>query len=74
MQISKNIKLVGVSMLLIFGLGACNKPGPAETAGKNIDSAIEKTGQKIESTADKVGDKIDDTATRVGDKVKKAAD
>jgi hyperosmotically inducible periplasmic protein len=70
MQISKNTKLVGVSMLLMIGLVACNKPGPAETAGKNIDSAMEKAGDKIESTADKVGD----TANKVGDKVKKAAD
>ncbi len=74
MTISMNAKLAGVSMLLIFGLGACNKPGPAETAGKNIDSAVEKAGQKIESTADKVGDKIGDTANKVGAKVENTAD
>jgi osmotically-inducible protein OsmY len=65
MHISKNTKLVGVSMLLVIGLGACNKPGPAETAGKNIDQTMNNAGQKIESTADKVGDKIGDTANKV---------
>jgi hyperosmotically inducible protein len=74
MHISKNTKLVGISMLLVFGLGACNKPGPAETAGKNIDRTMEQAGQKIESTADKVGDKIGDAAHKVGDKVENTAD
>jgi osmotically-inducible protein OsmY len=69
MRISKNTKLVGVSMLLVIGLGACDKPGPAETAGKKIDQSMENAGQKIESTADKVGDKIGDTAVKVENKM-----
>jgi osmotically-inducible protein OsmY len=69
MRISKNTKLVGVSMLLVIGLGACDKPGPAETAGKKIDQSMENAGQKIESTADKVGDKIGDTAIKVENKM-----
>jgi osmotically-inducible protein OsmY len=56
-------------MLLVIGLGACDKPGPAETAGKKIDQSMENAGQKIESTADKVGDKIGDTAIKVENKM-----
>ena len=74
MHISKSTKLVGVSTLIIFGLGACDKPGPAETAGKKIDSSMENAGQKIETAADKVGNKIGDTANKVGDKVENTAD
>ena len=69
MHISKSTKLVGVSTLIIFGLGACDKPGPAETAGKKIDSSMENAGRKIEAAADKVGDKIGDTADKVENKM-----
>jgi hyperosmotically inducible periplasmic protein len=69
MQISMNTKLVGVSMALMIALGACNKPGPAETAGKNIDRSMEQVGQKIESTAEKVGDKVENTADKVESKI-----
>lgn len=60
MNLSKSLKLAGVSMLLVAGLAACDKqePGPAETAGKNIDRSMDKAGDKIEAAADKVGDKM----------------
>ena len=47
-------------MLLIFGLGACNKPGPAESAGEKIDQTVDKAEKKIDDAADKVDKKIDD--------------
>lgn len=52
------LQSIGLSLLLVAGLGACDKPGPAETAGKNLDDTLEKTGQRIEAA----GDKIQDTA------------
>ena len=29
--------LISISLLLALGLSACNKPGPAEQAGKKMD-------------------------------------
>jgi len=60
MNVSMNLKLAGISVLLVATLAACEKPGPLETAGKNIDQAVDKTGDKIEDTADKVKDKINE--------------
>lgn len=66
MNLIQNLKLIGVSMLVIAGLAACDKPGPAETAGKNIDRSVDQVGQKIGETADKVGDKMSEQSAKAG--------
>jgi hypothetical protein len=43
---------------LLVALSACQKEGPAEQAGKEVDQATEKVGEQIE----KVGDDIQDAA------------
>lgn len=43
---------------LIAALSGCEKAGPAEQAGKQIDRAVEKAGKQIE----KAGDAIQDAA------------
>lgn len=60
------IKLIGVSLLVIAGLAACEKPGPAESAGKNIDRSVDQVGQKISDTAEKVGDKMSQQGEKAG--------
>ena len=62
MKVLKNFKLIGISMLFVVGLAACNKPGPAETAGKKIDQTADEAGKKIGEATDKAGVAIDDTA------------
>jgi len=61
MKIVENIKLIGVSMLLVAGLAACDKPGPAETAGKKIDQTADQVGDKLGAQGAKAGEAIDDT-------------
>jgi hyperosmotically inducible periplasmic protein len=61
MTSSQSFKLAGVSMLLIVGLAACEKPGPAETAGKKIDQTADKVGEKMGEQSAKAGVAIDDT-------------
>jgi hyperosmotically inducible protein len=61
MKIAGNIKLIGVSLLMVVGLAACDKPGPAETAGKKIDQAVDKVGDKLDVQSAKAGVAIDDT-------------
>jgi len=41
-----DLTVVGVSLLLVVGLTACEKPGPAESAGKKMDETIGKAGKK----------------------------
>lgn len=65
METLKNLKIIGISILLAAGLAACEKPGPAETAGKKIDQTADDAGNKVRETVDKVGDKL----TVQGDKM-----
>jgi hyperosmotically inducible protein len=66
-----------LSSTLTISLSGCEKQGPAEKAGKSIDSAIEQSGDKIQSTSDaldrqteKASIALDDTAITA--KVKEA--
>lgn len=40
----------------VAGLAACEKKGPAERAGENIDNAAKKVGEKIENAGEKIKD------------------
>lgn len=57
---------IGIALLVLAGLGACDKPGPAELAGANIDQAAEKTADKMSDMADKAGDKMHESANKAG--------
>jgi hyperosmotically inducible protein len=66
MKISGNLKSIGISMLLVVGLAACDKPGPAETAGKKLDQTVDKAGKKISEEAAIVGDKLSEQSAKAG--------
>ena len=61
MKVSENFKLIGISMLFVVGLAACDKPGPAETAGKKLDQTADKVGEKLGEQGAKAGVAIEDT-------------
>ncbi|MDP2761928.1 MAG: BON domain-containing protein [Sideroxyarcus sp.] len=65
MNRSQKLKLVGAALLLA-GLFACDKPGPAETAGKNIDRSMSQAGQKIGDAADKVAVSMAEQRNKAG--------
>ena len=65
MKTLHNFKLIGISVLLALGVAACNKtPGPAESAGKQIDQTANDVGKKIGETVDKVGEKMSDQSAK----------
>jgi len=66
MKFLKSWKLLGLSMLVVGGLAACDKPGPAETAGKKIDQTADAAGKKVGEAADKVGDKLGEQGLKAG--------
>ena len=51
-----SFKTVFAAMMIVSGLAACDKPGPAESAGKKIDQASESVTTSVSNTADKAGD------------------
>ncbi|WP_076591405.1 hypothetical protein [Herminiimonas arsenitoxidans] len=51
------VAVLAIGMLALT-LSACQKEGPAEKAGKEVDQTMNKAGQQIE----KAGDKIQDAA------------
>ena len=67
MKTLDSFKLIGISLLLVAGLTACDsKPGPAESAGKKIDQSATDTGNKIGETVDKIGNKLDEQSAKTG--------
>jgi len=56
--------LLAVSLILALGLSACNKPGPAETAGKKLDQVASDTGKKVGDTVDKVENKVSEQGAK----------
>jgi len=61
--------LVFASLMTMAALAGCNKPGPAERAGKQLDQVAESARQKVDQAADQVKDQasragqaLDDTA------------
>lgn len=61
-----NLKIIAIAALLVAGLSACDKPGPAERAGQNIDRSVDQVGKKMGDTADKVGDKMSEQGSKAG--------
>lgn len=53
---TSNINFVALSLILAFSLGACDKPNPAEQAGREIDRVTEKAGDKMDQASQKLSD------------------
>ena len=51
-----SFKTVFAAMMIVSGLAACDKPGPAESAGKKIDQASESVATSVSNTTDKASD------------------
>ena len=66
MNALKNLKLLGSSILLVVGLAACDKPGPAETAGKKIDQAVDDAGKQVGAASEKVAIKMAEQSEKAG--------
>lgn len=67
MNISKALLVAGASIIFTVGLAACNKPGPAESAGKSLDQAAENAGNKMEDASKKLGEQSDKVGVALDD-------
>ena len=61
-----NLKLIAISLLLAAGLAACDKPGPAEKAGKAMDQTASDAKNKIGETVDKTEKKMTEQSAKAG--------
>lgn len=67
----KNRFLVGACVsVLMLGIAGCEKKGPAEKAGEEIDEAVDT----VKNGGESVASKVDDAADKVEKKVDKAVD
>lgn len=66
MNVLENLKLAGISTVLALGLAACDKPGPAETAGKKLDQVVNEAGSKIDAVTDKAAEKLGEQGNKAG--------
>lgn len=61
MKSTKSVATAVAAVVLIAGLGGCQKEGPAERAGKQVDKAVDKAGDQIEKAGDKLTDAASDS-------------
>jgi len=60
-------RLMGISLLFAVGLSACDKPGPAENAGRKIDQTVDQAGKKMDQAGKKIGDAVDTAGKKIGE-------
>lgn len=64
-MVIRSVSIVLTALFLSLGLVACEKEGPAERAGKQIDQGIENTKDAVQDAfqgqgpAERAGEKID---------------
>ena len=73
MKTVEKFKLLGLSVVIIGSLAACDKPGSAESAGKKIDESVENSARKMNETAERVGEKMENQSEKAGVAIDDAA-
>jgi hypothetical protein len=69
---------VAIAVLAIASLAACQKKeasagaGPAEQAGKQLDSAASKAGEELNKAAAKAGEKMQEAGQKLQEKASEA--
>jgi osmotically-inducible protein OsmY len=66
MKIDNSFKAIFASMMIVSGLVACDKPGPAENAGKKIDQVTENVTTAVSNSADKADKAITEKGKATG--------
>jgi hypothetical protein len=59
--------LLALGGLVLFLAGGCDRPGPMEQVGEEVDEAVETLKDGGESTANKLDDAMDDLRDGVED-------
>lgn len=60
MEATRKLAILLLVVGLGFGIGACERKGPAERAGENVDKAVERAGDKVGGAVERAGDKVEE--------------
>ena len=52
------------SSLALLAVAGCDKPNPAESAGKQIDQSMQKMGQRVDQVTDRAKERVAQTGER----------
>ncbi len=74
MKFGQSISAFLIMSAVFFALPGCQKEGPLEKAGKEVDQAVENFGQPKAGPAEKVGQAVDDAAEKTGQQIEQAGD
>ena len=70
MRKSRNLAVMMTAAVLAVGLAACEKKGPAERAGEEVDQAL---GTQEKGPAEKTGEALDNAAGEIKQETNEAA-
>ena len=59
------------SLLALIAMAGCDKPNPAESAGKQIDQSMQKMGQRVDQVTDRAKEQVAKTSERAKEQVAK---
>jgi len=59
------------SSLALIAMAGCDKPNPAESAGKQIDQSMQKMGQRVDQVTDRAKEQVANTRERAKEQVAK---
>ncbi len=68
MEAMRKLAILLLVVGLGFGIGACERKGPAERAGEQVDKAVEGAGDKVEQAGEKAGGAVEKAAEKVEEK------
>lgn len=58
------------SFVLALGVAGCDREGPAERMGEDVDDSVERAGERTEEAVENMGD----SAERAGDRIEQRTD
>ncbi len=62
-----HVMRIFVAMMFALFISACDRQGPAEEAGENIDDAVEDARDAMEDAYDATRDRVEDAGDRMRD-------
>ena len=61
--------VLAASSLALIAVAGCDKPNPAESAGKQIDQSMQKMGQKVDQVTDQAKQQVAQATDRAKEQV-----
>ncbi len=74
MKFGQSVRAFMIVSACFFALPGCQKEGPLEKAGKEVDQAFDNLGQPKDGPAEQVGQALDDVAEKTGEQIEKAGE